>query len=189
VLYANPDKQLRKPFILVEGFDPIIGNPNRYPVKAPDGSILGFGSLRWDVIVTGRNEWFDEDPSNPGLPHTPQFALLPSLIAQIQSRGYDLVYVDFADAGTYIQANAEFLIKVIEKVNLQKIGTEPNVIVGASMGSLACRYALGKMESEGKSHCADLFFTLDSPHNGANIPLALQAFSWFSHATGTDERA
>ncbi|GAB4499089.1 MAG: hypothetical protein OHK0019_35620 [Saprospiraceae bacterium] len=188
ILYANPDHQMRKPFILVEGFDPIIENPLKYVVNNPQGQTLGYGRLRWDVIMTGRDESFDVDPNDPAVPHTPQFALLPSLIEQIQNRGYDIVYVDFADAGTYIQANAEFLIKVIERVNSEKITSEQNVLIGASMGGIVSRYALAKMESEGESHCTGLFGTFDTPHNGANIPLSLQALGWYYHAIGeTDE--
>lgn len=70
ILYANPDLQLRKPFILVEGFDPI-DNLDEYIVNDPQGQLLGYGRLRWDVIVTGRNESFDVDPTDPLVPRTP----------------------------------------------------------------------------------------------------------------------
>lgn len=189
ILYANPDHQMRKPFIFVEGFDPILGPANEYLVTDPSGATLGFGSVRWDVIVTGRSEAFDVDPSEPGVPHTPQFQQLPTLIQGLRSRGYDIVYVDFADAGTYIQANAEFLIDVIERVNNAKITDEETVLIGASMGGIVSRYALAKMEQDGKAHCVGLFGTLDTPHNGANIPLAVQAFGWHMHATGDNHLA
>ncbi|MCE7925327.1 MAG: T9SS C-terminal target domain-containing protein [Haliscomenobacteraceae bacterium CHB4] len=187
VLYANPDHQLRKPFILVEGFDPVINTPAEYAVNNTDGVLMGYGTFRWDVLMTGRSEFFDDDPANPGIPHTPQFALLPELVAQLQSRDYDLVYVDFANGGNYIQANANFLIEVLEWVNATKIGTEQSVLLGASMGGIVGRYALAKMEQEGKSHCVGLFGTFDTPHNGANIPLSVQALGWFYHATGNSE--
>lgn len=189
ILYANPDHQMRKPFIFVEGFDPILEGGSKYEVTDPSGNTLGFGGVRWDVIVTGRNESFDVDPSEPGVPHTPQFEQLPTLIQGLRNRGYDIVYVDFADAGTYIQANAEFLIDVIERVNNVKITDEENVLVGASMGGIVSRYALAKMENEGLTHCVGLFGTLDTPHNGANIPLAMQGFAWFFHATGSNDLA
>ena len=189
ILYANPDHQMRKPFIFVEGFDPILEGSDQYVVNDPNGNTLGFGGVRWDVIVTGRSESFDVDPSEPGVPHTPQFAQLPSLIQGLRNRGYDIVYVDFADAGTYIQANAEFLIDVIERVNNAKITDEQNVLIGASMGGIVSRFALAKMEQDHKTHCVGLFGTLDTPHNGANIPLALQGFAWFFHATGTNDLA
>ena len=187
IRYANPDHILRKPFILVEGFDPILTGSDQYAVLDPAGNTLGYGSLRWDVLVTGRNESFDDDPSEPSIPHTPQFALLPGLIAQIQAKGYDLVYVDFADAGSYIQANAQFLMEVIERINAKKVGQEQSVLVGASMGGIVCRYALAKMEQQKKDHCVGLFGTLDTPHNGANIPLSLQGLAWYFHASGRND--
>ena len=189
IQYANPaDQTLRKPFIIVEGFDPIINTPEEYVVNNVGGTVLGYGNVRWDVLLTGRNESFDEDPTEAGVPHTPQFALFPSFISQLRSRGYDLVFVDFANAGTYIQANANFLTEVIETLNSEKVGSEENVLMGLSMGGIVARYALAKMEAEGKSHCTGTFFTFDTPHNGANIPLALQALGWFYHAINqTDE--
>lgn len=185
ILYANPDHLMRKPFIFVEGFDPIVEANDKYVINDPSGAVLGYGSVRWDVLMTGRRESFDVNPAEPGVPHNSQFELFPSLIAGLRSRGYDIIYVDFADAGTYVQANSEFLIDVIEEVNAEKNGDEKIVLMGASMGGIIGRYALAKMEKEGKTHCVGLFGTVDSPHNGANIPLSLQAFSWFFHKTGT----
>lgn len=189
ILYANPDRQMRKPFVFVEGFDPILDGAEKYAVTNPDGDIMGYGSIRWDVVMTGRTESFDVDPDEPGVPHYSPFIQLPALIQGLRSRGYDIVYVDFADAGTYIQANAEFLMDVLERVNNAKITDETTVLVGASMGGIVSRYALARMEAEGKTHCVGLFGTLDSPHNGANIPLALQAFSWHAHAAAGNHAA
>jgi len=188
ILYANPDHQLRKPFILVEGFDPILGPSNEYVVNDLEGNTLGYGDVRWDVVTTGRSEAFDPDPNEQGVPHNSRFDLFPRLLAELRNRGYDIVYVDFADGAAYLQANAEFLTGVLEWVNSTKITDEENVLIGASMGGIIGRYVLAKLESEGKSHCTGLFFTLDSPHNGANVPLSFQALGWYFHASGnTDE--
>lgn len=188
VLYANPDKRLRKPFILVEGFDPILGSPQEYAVTETNGNLLGYGRLRWDVLMTGRDDYFDPDPTLPGIPHSPQFDMLPNMINSIRQRGYDIVYVDFADAGTYIQSNAEYVMGVLDWVNSHKITNEQNVVIGASMGGIICRYALAKMEQEGRNHCTGLYFSFDSPHNGANIPLSIQALGWYFHATATQPK-
>lgn len=189
ILYANPDHKLRKPFILIDGFDPVLHGPQAFEVTNPDGSVQGYGIVRWDVLMTGREESFDVDPSEPGVPHSPRFYTFPSLVQGVLSRGYDIVFVDLADGGTYIQANGEFLIKVIERINNEKVGDFPNVLIGASMGGFIGRYALSKMESEGKNHCTGLFGTFDTPNNGANIPLGLQAFAWFAHVTNLSDEA
>ena len=57
-------------------------------------------------------------------------------------------------------------------------GAEQNVIMGISMGGLVSRYCLAQMVKSGgtgvNEHQTRLLITHDSPHRGANIPLALQ---------------
>ncbi|UZJ63274.1 hypothetical protein OKW96_12175 [Sphingobacterium sp. KU25419] len=89
---------------------------------------------------------------------------------------YDLIYVDFVQSDEYIQANAHTLKEVINWVNQQKSyagSTEPNVIMGQSMGGLITRYALKKMESQGIPHQTSVYVSHDAPHLGANIPLGI----------------
>jgi hypothetical protein len=54
------------------------------------------------------------------------------------------------------------------------LGNEPLVIAGASMGGQVSKFALDYMERNELDHCTRLWISLDSPHNGANIPLPLQ---------------
>lgn len=95
------------------------------------------------------------------------------------------------DGGTdFIQRNAYALEALIKQLNntLQANGsTEPLVVVGPSMGGLISRYALDDMENNyqnnpgntltwnGSPHNCRLWVSFDSPHWGANIPLAVQA--------------
>lgn len=51
---------------------------------------------------------------------------------------------------------------------------------GYSMGGLVTRYALAKMEDDGEDHHATLYFSYDTPHRGAWIPISLQAFVHFT---------
>lgn len=51
------------------------------------------------------------------------------------------------------------------------------------MGGLISRYALRDMELRGETHKTRLFISHDSPHRGANVPLAIQAF--YRHLMGT----
>ncbi len=95
--------------------------------------------------------------------------------SNLSSRGYDIVYVDYDNGTDYIQRNAYFAEAVINTVNQQKTGNEPNVVMGISMGGLVARYALADMESRSEDHDTRLFISMDSPHQGANIPLGLQA--------------
>ncbi len=88
------------------------------------------------------------------------------------------------DGGTdYIQRNAMLLVKLIQQVNdsLQYNNSEEQIVViGPSMGGLVSRYALAYMEKQHENEVPDmehntrLWISFDSPHLGANIPIANQ---------------
>lgn len=87
---------------------------------------------------------------------------------------YDIIYVNWNDSDQYIQANANLLIDIIEWVNANKAdNAEKNIVYGESMGGLVARYALCKMEEEGRPHDTDIYVSYDSPHLGANVPLGV----------------
>ena len=87
--------------------------------------------------------------------------------------------MDFDEGGTYIERNAYLLKSLIENVNSQKFTDNKLVVVGASMGGLVSRYALGYMEKNGYNHDTRLFISFDSPQLGANVPLGLQSWLKF----------
>jgi hypothetical protein len=89
-------------------------------------------------------------------------------------QGYDLVFLDFNNGADDIRKNALLLQEVIAWVNAVKQGTEPNVVLGYSMGGLVARYGLAQMVRNGQNTQTRLLITLDSPHHGANFPLGLQ---------------
>ncbi|WP_422355362.1 T9SS type A sorting domain-containing protein [Roseivirga pacifica] len=97
---------------------------------------------------------------------------------------YDIIYVDLLNPTTYIEANAYMLQEVIHWVNAQKSAsgsTSDNVVLGISMGGLISRYALADMEDRNDHHDTRLLITHDTPHQGANVPPAFQAF--YRHAS------
>ncbi len=97
------------------------------------------------------------------------------LVRLHQEEGYDIIYVDWEDSETYIQANAMTLIEVLRWINQhKKLGSYPNVLIAHSMGGLVCRYALKKMEVNGQRHDVACFVSYDTPHLGANVPIAYQ---------------
>ncbi|NME66785.1 T9SS type A sorting domain-containing protein [Flammeovirga aprica] len=108
-----------------------------------------------------------------------QIGVIPTTLNDdLFNNGYDIVFVDYIDAGDYIQNNALLAESVIEWVNDEKANagsTEPNVVMGISMGGLVANYALRSMELDGVDHDTRLLMTMDSPHRGANIPLSLIA--------------
>lgn len=94
---------------------------------------------------------------------------LPNTLAE-----YDIIYVNWDDSFAHIQRNAYVLEEVIQWVNENKIGNEPNVVLGQSMGGLVARYALRDMEKHDKDHDTRLYISHDAPHQGANVPVGLQ---------------
>lgn len=96
------------------------------------------------------------------------------LTDRLLADGYDLVIQNYNDATTYVQRNAFALVHLIEKLNAEKVGTEPLVVTGASMGGVIARYALAYMEANGLDHQTRLYASFDSPHQTANIPLGVQ---------------
>jgi hypothetical protein len=97
-----------------------------------------------------------------------------ALTTQLLNLGYDIITLNFANGGDYIQRNAFLLIELINRVNAQKTGNEQLVVIGVSMGGLVARYALTYMEHNTINHNTRLFVSMDTPHEGAYIPLSLQ---------------
>src|SRR5690554_3674026 len=76
-----------------------------------------------------------------------------------------------------MQRNAYALQEVIKWVNQQKANngsTEPNVVLGQSMGGVISRYALVDMEENNLNHDTRLFISHDAPQQGANLPVSIQ---------------
>ncbi len=150
IKYANPALGLRKPLIVAEGFDP--GN-----ITSPEEQ-FGF---------TGFEEGF--------IDRIPESGTITNLL--LNNPQYDIVYVDWKRGTDNIKKNAQLLKEVIRRVNTLKAAagsTAKNVIIGQSMGGLITRWALKEMENAGENHQTNLFISYDTPHQGANLPLAYQ---------------
>lgn len=96
----------------------------------------------------------------------------------LDDEGYDLIWVDWVNSNASIQVNALALQEAIEFINSQKHAdgsTEPNVMIGASMGGLVGKYCLLSMHNlQGKDSDVERFFTYDTPLKGANFPVGIQ---------------
>ncbi|HNQ27038.1 MAG TPA: hypothetical protein PKL92_03880, partial [Aquaticitalea sp.] len=152
-IYLSPDNVLDKPIILVDGFD--------------------FGDTR-NIQSIYELLNFDDNgtPSN--------------LADLVRAEGFDVIILNFPvytrpednaliDGGVdYIERNAMLLVELIQIINGQKEGDEPNVIIGPSMGGLISRYALNYMENQSLTHDTRLWISFDSPHLGANVPIGFQ---------------
>lgn len=158
VFYAKTNSTLsvKRPFIIVEGFDPV----DLMAVKEQFGISLASKSAvdYYDSGFTcARNYYEGLKQSGSGI-----------------SDKYDIIYVDWMNSEADIRDNARLLVKIIDWVNAEKVDSgsdESNIVLGESMGGLVARYALRTMELEGRSHETSVYISHDSPHLGAHVPL------------------
>lgn len=101
------------------------------------------------------------------------------LMTRLRALGYDLIVVGLEQGTDRIQNNAGVVEDCIAQA--QRLTPEPLVVVGMSMGGLVTRYALARMEQQGRDHRTRAYLSLDAPHRGAYTSLAAQ---WFAHAFG-----
>jgi len=120
-----------------------------------------------------------------------RYANRSNFACDMLARGHDLVFVRFPKGPARIQANAYALIGAIQWALANRENPDDQLIVGGfSMGGLVARYALAFMEHERKSdpampdHETARFFTIDSPHEGANVPVSVQALAQAMDAHG-----
>jgi hypothetical protein len=102
---------------------------------------------------------------------------------QYLAEGYDLVFIDYADARAPIENNAQVMKEVIQQINTIKQGNFQNIVIGASMSGLVARYAIRKMEQDGLAHNVRLMICYDTPHQGANVPVGLTQLLWEANPT------
>lgn len=139
VKYSQSD--VRRPFIVAEGYDP--GSYALLP--APFNNNYG------------NTSFYDVYPD------------LPFEIWQNYDIYY--IDWKSSDAGIqYNAALLEHIITQINQQNASN-NTEMSIIMGQSMGGLIVRYALCDMESRNVPHNCRMFISDDAPHFGANIPI------------------
>lgn len=152
---ANGDNEITKPLIVVEGFD-----PGRKIIPEEKYGITNYDDFKFTISQSNSNS-------------------LINLIENKNIKEYDIIYVDWENGVDYMERNAYALEEVIKWVNTQKAAansTEPNVILGQSMGGVIARWALADMEENSITHDTRLFISHDAPQQGANVPLSLQYF-------------
>lgn len=102
------------------------------------------------------------------------------LISALRERGRDVVLLGFTERSASILDNAKVAESAIMRTIGERQGDIPLAVGGFSMGGLVTRYALAQLETQRMDHQTALYWSYDSPHRGAWIPLALQAFAHYS---------
>lgn len=158
--FSSTGGSVRKPIIVVEGFDP------------------------WQLreLMTLFDDTADSN-NNGSLDNYYGFTNYQTFYYTAQtyflSKGYDYIYVDWHDSLADITKNGELLIDIINHINSIKASygsTESNIVIGQSMGGLITRYALKTMENNEDDHQVSTFVSHDVPHLGANVPMGAQYF-------------
>lgn len=166
---------IHKPFILVEGID--FGYKNHRIGYYGDGRpTYKYGTLGFmDVLGEGAEYNMEKGPMGSWVPDKlPIFNEGKNFVTQLNEMGYDVIYLDFYDGADKIERSAMALVELFNQINTIKCEHEEIVVMGASMGGQTARYALAYMEKNNMPHCTRLYASFDSPHQGANIPLAVQ---------------
>jgi hypothetical protein len=99
---------------------------------------------------------------------------LALLYDSLEAEGFDIVHVDFEESKIPIAENAQTVLRVLNWIKGQN-PVNPTIVVGASMGGLISRTALLKLEESNCCLNVAAYGTFDSPHDGAFIPIGLQA--------------
>ncbi|MCF6128488.1 T9SS type A sorting domain-containing protein [Flavobacterium sp. AS60] len=193
---GNTQKLLKKPIIIIDGFDP--GDTRKIEdCDCEQDAVCAskhkdqFGNFDPEShrSITDMMVYYDND-------HNATY-LLPKL----RTLGYDVIIVNFPNYSTtnlnngqgvainggayYIESNAMSVIKLIKNVRDQLVtnGSDKQIaIIAPSMAGQISRYALSYMEKKFQDtndndwkHNVYLWVSVDSPHLGANIPLGDQA--------------
>ncbi|WP_405984998.1 lipase family alpha/beta hydrolase [Streptomyces sp. NBC_00872] len=100
-------------------------------------------------------------------------------LSALRKQGRTVILVGFDERTAPIQKNAETVIAAVMRTLGERVGDDRLTVGGFSMGGLVTRYALAKLETQRIDHQTALYFSYDTPHRGAVIPIGLQAFAHF----------
>lgn len=157
VRFGQGHTRITKPFIVVEGYNTSRIAPHLVGEGNKPNDIKTF--LESIFVRFSNNAFFDD---------------------AIEQAGYDLIYIDFTEGTDYIQRNAALFEEVLRWVNNEKQAggsTEPNVVMGESMGGLVARYGLARLVRNGYDPQTRLLVLHDSPQRGAYNPMGVQALT------------
>jgi hypothetical protein len=113
-------------------------------------------------------------------------------LIMLHNYNYDYVVVNWKNSTIDMRDNAMGVVNLIDRLKVISDTTHQFVVIGESMGGVIGRFALTFMETSGyrsktlqdsaffrqhRLHNTRLFISYDSPHQGANIPIAIQQFN------------
>ncbi|HZH85797.1 MAG TPA: hypothetical protein VFD77_00675, partial [Brumimicrobium sp.] len=109
-------------------------------------------------------------------------------IDEMVGKGYDIVIIRESPGDQRISTAGRLLADFITDINGYKKHNFPNedwenIVMGFSAGGQHARYGLITLEKRHMEwgtphHHTRLYIPVDSPHNGANVPVSMQAVFW-----------
>jgi hypothetical protein len=123
---------------------------------------------------------FNSGPSSIGFSWTGLELGGYRMISELRRRGRDVIILGFAERSASILDNARAAEEAIFRAIAQRRGDAPLAVGGFSMGGLVTRYALANLEFKRMDHQTAVYWSYDSPHRGAWIPISLQAFAHYA---------
>ncbi|MCK9922739.1 alpha/beta hydrolase [Frankia sp. AgPm24] len=96
---------------------------------------------------------------------------------RLRERGRDLILIGFDDRSASILNNAQVATAAIQRAVAERVGDARLLVGGFSMGGIVTRYALARLELQRMDHQVGVYLSVDSPHRGASVPIALQAIA------------
>ncbi len=167
-------------------------SPPRAP--GPDEEWRFPGGRAWVYYATGHtrlvnpvvvSDGFESGPSTPDLGWEHLELRGEGFVTALRNQGNDLVLLGYDERSASMLDNAEVAIRCILRAAAESAGMDL-AVGGFGMGGLVTRYALARLERDGVDHRTAVFFSWDTPHRGAWIPIGLQALA---HHLRDDEPA
>ncbi|GAA2135776.1 hypothetical protein GCM10009760_14660 [Kitasatospora kazusensis] len=162
------------------------------PAPAPDATWEFPGGRAWVYLSNSKfglkrpvliSDGFENGPSSLNVLWDGMERKDFPFVSELRGRGYDLIIIGYDERNASILENAKVATAAIHRAIAERVGQSPLAVGGFSMGGLVTRYALAKMEAENDDHETALYFSIDSPHRGAWVPIGLQALAHFMTAT------
>ena len=202
---CNTTGKLRKPYLIVTGFNPGNGKqltkfdiyPNDIQVNVNGTTISIPVTIGWrgtfyeayNGVFYKRISPVEIDNCTPKIlgvpvPNSGPFPNENNYLDRLRDEGYDVVILMFDNGTDLTQNNAALIAGMINVINAEKFANGSffeNVISGYSMGAVSTRFALAQMESKykagiGPHHHSKLWVSIEGEYQAANVPLGLQYF-------------
>jgi hypothetical protein len=101
------------------------------------------------------------------------------LASELRRRGRDMILLGYDDRSASILENAQTATAAIDRAAAERRGGARLMVGGFSMGGMVTRYALARMEMQRIDHQVGVYWSWDTPHRGAYVPVSLQAFAHY----------